>query len=435
MRKGLYDQILKNNLFGKIAIIGLIAFFFVASTNFTYATSQWSRKTGMACNYCHTVFPRLNLAGDQFLKNGYVLGKPDKKDYSINAGGVSLSDVSQLFGFRLNVTPFMYATNSFLQDSGKDKSGLLTIGNPNWIQFFVAGSIYNNISFFTELEYASGGFKFNWFYFNFTNLLSTSYLNLQVGNISPLEFASYPNRLPQLPAIKGEVFLKKSSNGGGETSVDMSSARPGLQYFGYNDYGTLYLGASPVIIKNSLALTQFQNFWGGLVLNVPESISKDLEGSTVTLHYYTGTDTKNTGVTVPDKAQIENKFTRISPQLNIRYRNMFDLQAAYVMAEDENWDLAATKPADKFKYSGLAVEAGFMPNDEWHFALHYDKFNSDDKVAATGKYIFEYQRVVPVITYIINQNIRMSLYYEKELSDKDAKELIDRISMNMRVMF
>jgi hypothetical protein len=370
--------------------------------------------------------------GDQFLKNGYQLGKADKKNYSIDAGGVLLSQLSELFGFRLNVTPFMLESNSFQQDSSKDKSGRLTLGNPNWIQFFVAGSIYNDISFFTELEYATGGFKLNWFYFNFTNLFSTSYLNLQVGNISPMEFTSYPNRLPQLPALKGEVFLKKSSDGTGENSVDMSSARPGLQYFGYNDYGTLYFGASPG--TKGVSVNQFLNIWGGIVLNLPDKMSKDFEGSSVTLHYYSGTDTKYTGIQVPEKIQIENKFTRISPQLNVRYLGKFDLQAAYVMAEDENWTLASTKPQDKFKYGGLAVEAGYMPNEEWQFALHYDKFNSDEKNTA-GKYLFEYQRIVPVVTYIINQNIRMSFYYEKDLSDKDTKLLIDRISVNMRAMF
>ena len=396
------------------------------------ATSQWSRKTGVACNYCHTVFPRLNPQGEKFLKNGYQLEKASDKNYPITAGGVLLDEISHLFGFRLNITPVMMETNSFQQDSSTEKTNRWTFGNPNWIQFFVAGSIYKDISFFTEMEYTTGGFKLNWFYFNFTNLLTTSYLNLQIGNISPMEFASYPNRLPQLPNLKGEVFLKKTSDGGGENSVNMSSARPGIQYFGYNDYATLYLGVSPG--TKGVSVNQLLNMWGGLVLNLPESVSEDFEGSTVTIHYYSGTDTKNTGVQIPELTQIENKFTRISPQLNIRYRNMFDLQAAYVMAEDENWALAATKPADKFKYSGMAVEAGYMPNESWQFALHYDKFNSNDK-DANGKYIFEYQRIVPVITYIVNQNIRTSLYYEKDLSDKDAKSLIDKISMNVRVMF
>ena len=423
-----------NSIIKRFVLVSLmiITISFLSYTQLN-ATSQWSRKTGVACSHCHSVFPRLNPTGEKFLKNGYQLDKASDKNYPITAGGVLLDEISHLLGFRLNITPFMMETNSFQQDSASESSSRWTFGNPNWIQFFAAGSIYKDISFFTEMEHTTSGFKLNWFYFNFTNLFSTSYLNLQVGNISPMEFASFPNRLPQLPALKGEVMLKKSSNGSGENSVDMSSARPGIQYFGYNDYATLYLGISPG--TKGTSVNQFLNMWGGLVLNLPESVSKDFEGTSVTLHYYKGTDTKNTGTQTPvELPQIENNFTRISPQLNVRYKGVFDLQAAYVMAEDDNWSLAATKPADKFKYSGMAVEAGYMPYEDWHFAVHYDKYNSDDK-NPNGKYIFEYQRVVPVVTYIINQNIRMSLYYEKDLSDKDAKLLVDKFSMNVRVMF
>lgn len=402
------------------------------------ATSQWARKTGLSCNTCHTVFPRLTSFGEEYLKNGYQLMTTYKKDYKeaypIDAGGVLLDEVSDIFGFRLNMTPIELDTKSFQKDAGEEKTTKLTLGNAVWIQAFVAGSIYKDISFFSELEYSKGSFKFNWFYFNFTNLLNSPMLNFQVGNISPMEFASFPNRLPQLPALKGEVFLIKSSNGKGENSMDMSSARPGLQYFGKYDWATIYAGVSPGV--SAASVNQYLNVWGGIVLKLPENIIQGFDGSSFTLHYYTGTDTKNTGTeaTGAQIPQVENQFTRFSPQINIRYNDQFDIQAAYILGTDKNFNLVAN-PTSDFKYSGFALEAGYMPSEIWHLGLHYDNYSSDDKVVATGKPVLDYQRIVPSVTYIVNQNIRFTVYYEKNLTDIDESLKVDKTYLNVRVMF
>lgn len=401
------------------------------------ATSQWAKKTGIPCSTCHTVFPRLTSFGEEFLKNGYQLETTYKKNWEeafpIDAGGVKLDEVTNLFGFRLNMTPIEFDTKSFQQDSGMAKTTKLTLSNPVWLQMFVAGSIYKDISFFSELEYSKSSFKFNWFYFNFTNILNSPSVNFQVGNISPLEFASYPNRLPQLPNLKGEVFLIKSSNGTGESSMDMSSARPGIQYFGKHSFATVYLGVSPGV--SSASVNQYLNYWGGLVCKLPEDVIKGFDGSTLTLHYYTGTDTKYTGQeTATQKAQVVNKFTRFTPQINIRYNEKLDIQAAYVTGTDENYSLVAS-PAKSFKYSGFALEAGYMPSDVWHLGVHYDNYSSEDKIVATGKPILNYQRIVPSATYVVNENIRFTAYYEKNLTDIDSNLKVDKTYLNIRVMF
>lgn len=177
------------------------------------------------------------------------------------------------------------------------------------------------------------------------------------------------------------------------------------------------------------------NYWGGIVLKLPENVIKGLDGSTFTLHYYTGTDTKNTGKEAqdPQLPQVENTFTRISPQINIRYNEAWDIQAAYVIGTDDNYYFAADKK--DFNYSGFALEAGYMPNDSWHFGLHYDNYSSDEKIAATGKPVLDFQRIVPTVTYIINQNVRCTIYYEKNLTDIDESLKVDKAYLNIRVMF
>jgi len=408
-----------------ILVLFFTAIFFIENAN---ATSQWARKFNMSCSSCHSVFPRLNSFGEEFLKNGYQIMSTYKKNwvdaYPVDAGGVLLDDVTNLLGVRLNMTPIMLETNSLQKDSLSSKTTRITLGEAIWAQLFVAGSIYKDISFFSELEYSKSSFKFNWFYFNLTNLLGTEVLNFQVGSISPLEFASYPNRLPTLPALKGQVMLVKSSNGKGEESVDMSSARAGIQYYGRNEWATIYAGLSPG--TSAREVNQFLNLWGGLVLKLPESISRELGGSTVTVHYYKGTDTKGTGTPV----QIENDFSRISPQVNIRWREL-DLQAAYVMGTDNNW-LLVQNPVSDFQFNGLALEAVYLLNPTWHVAVHYDNFNSDE---INGVKVFDFQRLVPALTYIINENIRCSVYYEADLTNIPSENKVNKAYVNIRTMF
>lgn len=401
------------------------------------ATSQWSRETGMPCVTCHTVFPRLNAVGEDYLRNGYQMMAAH--DQEANKEEAFLKRVSDLFGFRVNITPVQLETNAFQEDSAKAKETRVTLGNPIWLQMFVAGSVYRDVSFFSELEHSSGSFKFNWFYWNFTNLGKTRALNGQVGNISPLEFASYPNRLPQFPALKSEVMLKKSSDGKGEESIDMSSARPGLQYYGYSDWVLAYAGISPG--TKATDVNQYLHYWAGLVFRLPENTIRGFEGSSATLHVYSGTDTKFTGFTgsstvTVDTVQQKNEFIRLSPQINIRYLGKLDIQAAYVSAKDDNWTLSTT-PVE-WKYAGLAVEAGYMPNPRWQLGLHYDYYSSDS-VFTSGNYagdpIWQYQRIVPGVGYVINQNIRFNVYYEKDLSDERGTKLSDKLYLNMRSMF
>src|SRR3989339_1913114 len=98
-----------------------IAIIFLFLSADAFATSQWAKKFNVSCNTCHTVFPRLNSFGEEFLANGYQLESTYKKNwedqYSINAGGVFLDDLQNLFGVRINFTPFQLETNSFQKDA------------------------------------------------------------------------------------------------------------------------------------------------------------------------------------------------------------------------------------------------------------------------------------------------------------------------------
>ena len=62
-----------------IVVVAALAMITMLLPSSATATSQWSRKTGLSCNACHTVFPRLNAVGEDFLRNGYQMLSPRKE--------------------------------------------------------------------------------------------------------------------------------------------------------------------------------------------------------------------------------------------------------------------------------------------------------------------------------------------------------------------
>ncbi|MEE9258931.1 MAG: hypothetical protein V3U37_05270, partial [Nitrospinaceae bacterium] len=149
------------------------------------AVSQFSRKYKVECSICHTVFPRLNAFGEEFMFNGFQW--PGEKPDGDKVGKEELSDdlfidqVGNWLGARLSLTAVEYESNG-LTKNGEDQYSL-NFGNSNWLQLFVAGTIFKNVSIFIEQEFEESGSKFSWFHLFFTNLGGT-YANLQVGRLS-----------------------------------------------------------------------------------------------------------------------------------------------------------------------------------------------------------------------------------------------------------
>lgn len=417
----------------------------VPTTADALAIPAWSRKYNVNCQMCHAPnFARLNYYGERFLANGYQ--SPDlkegdgdtegKKDY-----GSRLyldNEVGHWFTARLNLTPIQIDTKALtVKGEKKDK---LTIGNPNWLQLFVAGALSKNASIYIENEFSTAAEPFHqaWYYMGLHNLGNTSWLNAQIGRLSPVVFAPYPDRLPQLPPIGNGILRVTSSNNGGISSVDMRSPRFGIQYYGHGGPITLYAGASPGS-KNSNAANQL-GVWAGLRLWMPEKGPEKLLGSSIGLHFETGTDVKNPANKPTDSlAYTENAFTRIMPGVNLRWNDKIDLQAAYVMAKEDNRKLAATG-AKEVSYNGIRAVGSYFINDKWIVSFHYDNItmSDDDKanIAASDPLKTDYNFLyVPVFTYLMRENIRVSLYPGLDMRDKEKiadKENHHQLLINIR---
>ncbi len=410
----------KQNKLNKV-VLQAFTFLFVAGIFLFFpqdaeAVSQWARKYQVDCTMCHTSFPRLNHFGERFMRNGFQM--PDDEPDGDTEGKEKISDdlfigkVGDWFGARLSLTPGVYKTNALTIDG--EKEGSFNIGNSNWLQFFVAGTIFKNVSIFIEQEFEVDGSLFSWFHLFFTNLADT-YVNFQVGKLSPVDFTPFPDRLRMWG--KSDVLNIKSSGGKGENSVTIRQSRPGIQYYGYK--GPLLWFAGIDNGKDASDLDRQKNYWGGLRFELPGTVKSHFEGSSVGFHYYSGADTKNSAT-----ARIENDFRRYTFSANARYMDKFDLQAAYQIGKDDNYTLDAIPVETKFH--GFTINGAYWAYP-FYVVLQYDQINSDDIPS------LEMNKLSPSVWVFMRENFKFGLAVRFDVSDAEVKK--HEYALQIRTMF
>jgi hypothetical protein len=392
------------------------------------ALPAWSRKYQAECTMCHAPnYARLNYYGEKFLANGYQnanTAEPDGASEGKQSYGSALAldtNIGHWMSARLNLTPIGWESKALtVKGDTKDK---ITIGNANWLQLFVGGSITDNVSVYIENEFGES-YHQAWYYMGFHNLGNTPWMNFQVGRLSPVVFAPYPDRLPQLPAIGGGILRIKSANGAGELGIDMRSPRYGLQYYGHQGPAILYGGVTPGA-KPSNAGGDV-GYWAGLRLYMPEGSAKTLEGSSVGVHFDGGTNSKD-----PATTKIEDKYTRVMPGVNIRWNDKLDIQGAFVMAKDDNWTLTETK--NELKYDGFRAVGSYYVNNSWIVSMHFDKYKAKDD--EDSSLLPEANFLYLPVTYLMRQNLRVTLYPGIDLRDVDSDLKRHTVFVNIRSAF
>ncbi|MCH8010719.1 MAG: hypothetical protein IIA61_02025 [Candidatus Marinimicrobia bacterium] len=397
------------------------------------ATSQWSRKYKTPCSTCHIAFPRLNYYGERFMLNGYQDPDTEIPDGSTLAKKVfnqmlSMDKLDNHVGIRLNLTPIQVKTKALTVNNESQEE--VTYAKTNWFQVFIAGTISKNVSIFIESEFADQGFHFSWFHLGFHNIGGTSLANAFVGNLSPLDFASYANRLRQIGAIKGDIFGIKTSggaksvadggNGAAEDALNTSGSRPGLMYFGYKGPVVVWAGISPG--ESAVDPNNKIHYWVGGKLLVSEDMESKFEGSNVTAWVYKGED-----ATATESAQITNPYTRISLQGNLRYQG-FDIQAAYLQTTEENYSLGQV--SDEVKYSGISIVGGKQIG-KFYPVLQFDTITYEDEVYS-GKKL---GKITVSMSYFLRENIRLGVHARLDQDGDGDDQRSHDIQANVRIMF
>lgn len=416
----------------KLLLLAIVAAF-VCAVHQAGAVSQWSRKYDVSCTTCHSAFPRLNVFGEEFMQNGFQMpGTEDGDEDGKMAIGdrLALNELVDIFGIRLNITPFDYKTNSRKEADGTtgDK---LDFGNPNWLQLFTAGTIYKNVTIFIETEITEEDIHTSWFTLGFHNLAGAGSLaNIRVGRLSALEWHTMSGRLRQIPAIKHQVISRyKTSGGRGDDSVAIAAAYPAIEYYGYTDLLVWSVGVQNGV--HGTDVNDKKNYFGNIKIYLAKS--GDFEGSAISVAGLVGTDTgipevadpANPGSTVSAGQEAENEFWRVTPGVNVRYKDKTDFQIAYFTGSDDNWTLALANEQE-VDFAGLSAVIGQWLNELYWVALQYDWINSDDDKQ-------DFEKVTGAAYVFPRENMRIGLIARADLDD--VGEDVNEVFMNLRTMF
>lgn len=133
---------MKKNLVVLAGLLAFLAAWFIPNQE-AQATSAWARRYNADCSMCHTMYPRLNPAGQKFRRLGYRM--PDEFDQGDSK--VSMEELSK--------------TTNYLAARGRPRVALnKTKGAATDFRFqmddvtlFYAGPVSRNASFFFELPF------------------------------------------------------------------------------------------------------------------------------------------------------------------------------------------------------------------------------------------------------------------------------------------
>ncbi len=412
---------------GTLSLVAATLLLVVAIPTTSHATSQWARKYKTSCTTCHTAFPRLNYYGERFMRNGYQdpdNATPDggtlgKKVINEN---LALDQLQNHFGIRLSLTPLRSQSNGIVVN-GEDKARL-TVGGVDWYQFFIAGAINKNLSIFVESENNGHEMHFSWYHIGIHNIGGSSMMNFFIGQLSPLDFTSYSNRLRQIGSVKADVFGIVTSGGASEDGMNTSSARPGIMWYGTQ--GPLVLSAGVSNGASAADVNDQMHYWAAARFEIPESMESAFEGSNVSIWYYKGTDAIDTA-----SDQKTNDFDRVALQANIR-NGAWDLQYSYLTVTEDNYLLAAADaPQTEMKYGGNVLQLGYRTGP-WYVSCLYDDVTYNDE-AYVG---MERSHITPSVSYFFYDNVRAEAHVRIDNTDETADYTRSNdFRVNLRTMF
>lgn len=397
-----------------------------------WALSQWSRKYGVSCTACHSAFPRLNAYGDAFMQNGYQL--PGSEDGATDAkvkidDNLTLNQLPDIFGIRLSFTPVDYKTES-LKNADGDYDSKLTLGNSDWVQMFVGGTIMKNVSVFLEAELLTDEVELNWFHMGFHNLAGLgSYANIRVGRLSAFNWHAMTGRLRAIPPVKNQIFGYTSSSGKGDDSVAIATDTPAIEYYGYNNYLLWAVGVQSGVKTSDV--NDEKNLYATLKHFLIRKGA--FEGTAISVGGLVGTDTKlygastNSSAAVTGPGEAANDFWRAGPALNIRYGDNTDFQVAYFVGNDENWTLVLPGNAEtSVDFEGLSAILGRWLNKSWWGAVQYDWIDSDDDAS-------DYEKATLSIYFFPRENLRIGAIGRADMDDTGQE--VNEAIVSIRTMF
>jgi hypothetical protein len=403
----------------KVGVIALLIFTFglIITSGDAWATSQWAKKYGIACTECHTLFPRLSYMGEKFMRDGYQFNQDGNDNKQQINSRLVLDELKHLFGIRLNLTAVEYITNG-VDENAINKKSHLNFGETNWVQFFVAGSIYKNVSIFIETELQNSDAHFKWYKLGFHNLFGPQgAANLVIGQQAPMEWMPASGRLRVFPNSESLAWLPSTD---GEDDVQLANDHPAISFYGTQRSITYFAGVAPKQSDEGDDNNKV-SYWTGGRWDVTDG---EFEGSAIGLFGMWGTDVSDTAEV--SGFQRDNDFTRYSIQALLR-SGPFEFLAAYSFGEEDNpfylTEAQLAMPAfndyDDIGADSIFLQAAYQfgADKEYYSAIRWWIYDVDEdylQTASTG----DQEKLAFELFYTPMENLKIGWVSELDLEDR-----------------
>lgn len=377
--------------------IMIIAIFILHDT--TSAIPAFARQYRMSCQTCHSPFPKLKPYGDDFAGNGFVLSDQEAPRYFLETGDPELSLIRD---FPLAIRLDAHVT--YRSDNTNSKTDLST---PYLLKLLSGGSLAKDMAyyfyFYMNERGEVAGVEDAFIMFN--NLFGQD-LDVYIGQFQISD-----------PLFKRELRLTLEDYHIYKTKVGFSKANLTYDRGIMITYG-LETGTDIIFeIVNGNGLStdaldndKYKNFFGRISQDIGDYFRLGAFGYLGKEEFDQSINSASASIQITGL----NNFKMYGPDLTINIDDIVELNAQYLLREDE-FDYSSGVFTDgKVKTNGGMAELVITPEKDesrLYGALLYNFIDSDNNA-------YDYRSAAVHGGYLLKRNFRLVAEYRRDLENE-----------------
>lgn len=373
----------KSFLLISVVVVGVVLY----STN-AYAIPTFSRKYNVGCNFCHTVYPRLNETGRNFKNNGYRTDdelEPSTKKQSFweqGYGAMPLAihgKINQEFAPKGNV---------------KSATGLEELQLNAGINMSSKVSFYLHTHLWEEGEVGGplvASVRIN-------DLFGNRHFNLRAGQYElPLSFS------PEVERLTAFRYLAFGQSVGGN-SFNFEQPQLGVELNG--ELGNDFWYWAGIVNGSGFGFNEADEAFDNNSAKDPYfRLAKNFNDNTIGVFGYLG---NNQVFTDSVNFNQKDRFLRVGGDVNWNFSKL-NVRTTLLYGRDNNFDGLKNKTS----FYGGFVEGNYNATDRLIFIGRYDMTKLADAEATTDEESGQTTwTVTPGFQFLILPNIKVGLEYQ-----------------------
>lgn len=435
------------------------------------AIPSFARKYSINCSTCHQMnAPRLNALGRNFQEKGYQLPEGAERPVASRASSREDEKLTVLEQFPLSLRIKELA---FLRTKAEEGENKLELNTPSEMQFLAGGALFHDVSFFLNFPFFTNGEVGSPIlaYVQFGKFLGQQWSNLRVGKFNVLGF-QFPNHRgltasnAKAPAVEvgqnpvvlddhqvGVQMFGRPNDGpffyevalvsgaepaagvaegghghGGTFSTDANDFKDVFARMSYSTPGRMHtVGVLGYFGKSPLGIAVDDDHGGELVVDDDHSgelvVDDDHGGELVVDDDHSGEEASenlaDSDATPSSGRNDRFRVLGVDGEFNLGALN---LRSAAYLGHHSRPFAASARSVD---YQSVLIEFSYALNRRLLGMAHYDQVFSSDLSS------LEQRSITPHLSYLLLDNLRLSLEYHIDLDDFDRSRAFTLIDVSI----